>query len=136
MLLLGFVLFFITFFGTRALLKVRMRPFVSPCRSPPAVECPSSFCHANAVAPFLPAMLQQQRISETSEAGLRNRVFQLMFILGFFGQAGPRRSHIERALVQWQCWIFVASWTGVIKCAFRRTPPDSHAPVDSHDSAK
>lgn len=37
-------------------------------------------------------------------------------------QAGPRRSHIERALVQMQCWIFVASWTGVIKCALSCQP--------------
>lgn len=30
-------------------------------------------------------------------------------------QPGPRRSGIERVLVQNQCWIFVASWTGVIR---------------------
>ena len=30
-------------------------------------------------------------------------------------QPGHKRRNLERALVQWQCWIFVASWTGVIK---------------------
>lgn len=42
-----------------------------------------------------------------------------LFFIAFFGirlclKAGPRRAGIERSLVQAQCWIFVASWTGVI----------------------
>lgn len=49
-------------------------------------------------------------------------------------QPGLRRSGIERWLVQNQCWIFVASWTGVIryhgpKPASVRPKPASFCPA-------
>ena len=38
-------------------------------------------------------------------------------------QEGPRRWRLERLLVQNQCWIFVASWTGVIRYHGPRPEP-------------
>ena len=42
-------------------------------------------------------------------------------------QPGHRRRNVERTLVQWQCWIFVASWTGVIKYHGPRPAPVQEA---------
>ena len=44
-------------------------------------------------------------------------------------QPGHRRRNVERTLVQWQCWIFVASWTGVIK--YHGPRPESVRPFCS-----
>lgn len=56
----------------------------------------------------------------------------ILFFFAFFGtraclKAGPQRARIERALVQAQCWIFVASWTGVIRYHGPRPGPRANS---------
>ncbi|KAK9803255.1 hypothetical protein WJX72_000102 [[Myrmecia] bisecta] len=64
----------------------------------------------------------------------------ILFFIAFFTvhyalKEGPRRSHLERTLVKFQCQIFVASWTGVVRYhGPRPAARANHVWVSNHTS--